>query len=257
MIDDSLDLFRDLADSSELAPTILGIGEVLIPEPAIGTHRLVFQETFVPFQDVTCAVALGYALANRGMIRRVVGQLDAARRDMVDALDLFRAIGDERAIAHGLGRLGNLAAATGEFAEAREQLEECLAIRRRIGDSRGTGLAQANLGNLAVAEGDPPSARVLLEESAAAFRRRGDMWGYGAALGNLASLAIAEADLPLARRQPRGEPGGRPDRPSSPLAGLGTRPAGRRHAARRSSGTGRRDAERGARDLRAAGRPPG
>ena len=66
----------------------------------------------MPFQDVTCAVALGYALANRGMIRRAVGQLDAARRDMVDALDLFRAIGDERAIAHGLGRLGNLAAAT-------------------------------------------------------------------------------------------------------------------------------------------------
>ena len=201
LIDDSLGLFRELADSSDLAPTILGIGEVLIPEPAIGTHRLVFQETFVPFQDVTCAIALGYAMANRGMIRRAVGQLDAARRDMVDALDLFRAIGDERAIAHGLGRLGNLAAATGEFAEARERLEECLAIRRRIGDSRGTGLAQANLGNLAVAEGDPPSARVLLEESAAAFRRRGDMWGYGAALGNLASLAIAEGDLPLARRQ--------------------------------------------------------
>ena len=28
----------------------------------------------MPFQDVTCAVALGYALANRGMIRRVVGR---------------------------------------------------------------------------------------------------------------------------------------------------------------------------------------
>ncbi len=201
LIDDSLGLFRDLADSSELAPTILGIGEILIPEPAIGTHRLVFQETFVPFQDVTCAVALGYALANRGMIRRVVGQLEAAHRDMVDALERFRAIGDERAVAHGLGRLGNLAAATGEFAEAREQLEECLAIRLRIGDSRGTGLAQANLGNLAVAEGDPARARVLLEESAVAFRRRGDMWGYGAALGNLASLAIAEGDLTLAGRR--------------------------------------------------------
>jgi predicted ATPase/DNA-binding SARP family transcriptional activator len=200
MIDDSLAMFRELADSRELAPTILGIGEVLVPQPEIGTDRLVFQETFVPFQDVTCEVAAGYALANRGMIRRVVGELEAATRDMTDALDLFRTIGDERAIAHALGRLGNLATAEGDFAVARERLEACLAIRRRIGDSRGTGLAQGNLGNLAVAEGDPQRARILLEESAAGFRRRGDMWGYGAALGNLASLAIAEGDLGRARR---------------------------------------------------------
>ena len=200
MIDDSLATFRELADSRELAPTILGIGEILVPQPETGTDRLVFQETFVPFQDVTCEVAVGYALANRGMIRRVVGELEAARGDMTAALELFQAVGDERAIAHGLGRLGNLAAASGEFATARDALEECLVIRRRIGDSRGTGLAQGNLGNLAVAEGDMDSARPLFEESAAAFRRRGDMWGYGAALGNLASLAIAEGDIDRARR---------------------------------------------------------
>ncbi|MEP6638282.1 MAG: tetratricopeptide repeat protein [Chloroflexota bacterium] len=200
MIEESLALFGELTDTGELAPTILGIGEILVSEPEIGTDRLVFQETFVPFQDVTCEIAVGYALANRGMIRRVLGDLEAARLDMTAALELFRAIGDERAIAHGLGRLGNLAAAAGQFAEAREWLEACLAIRSQIGDSRGTGLAQGNLGNLAVAEGDPASAHLPLEESAAAFRRRGDMWGYGAALGNLASLAIAEGDLGQARR---------------------------------------------------------
>lgn len=200
MIDESLALFRALADTGDLAPTILGIGEILVPQSETGTDRLVFQETFVPFQDVTCKVAVGYALANRGMIRRVVGQAEPARHDMTAALELFRAIGDERAVAHALGRLGNLATAAEEFASAREWLEECLAIRRRIGDSRGTGLAQGNLGNLAMAEGDTGRARVQFEESAAAFRRRGDMWGYGSALGNLASLAIVEGDLATARR---------------------------------------------------------
>jgi predicted ATPase len=201
MIDDSLATFGELAGTRDLAPTILTIGEILVPQPETGTDRLVFQETFVPFQDVTCEAAVGYALTNRGMIRRVVGELEPARHDMTAALELFRTIGDERAIAHGLGRLGNLATATGEFATARAWLEECLAIRRRIGDTRGTGLAQGNLGNLAIAEGDHASAHLLFEESAAAFRRRGDMWGFGAALGNLASLAIAQGDMGLARRR--------------------------------------------------------
>jgi predicted ATPase/DNA-binding SARP family transcriptional activator len=199
LINESLDLFL-AADNAELAPTMLDIGEILVPQPETGSVRMTFQETFVPFQGVACGVAVGYALANRGMISRLAGDLDGARRDMSDALDRFRAIGDERAIAHALGRLGNLATASGEYARARELLEECLEIRRRIGDSRGTGLAQGNLGNLAMVEGDLARARSLLDESAAAFRRRGDMWGYSSALGNLASLAITTGDIGKARQ---------------------------------------------------------
>lgn len=201
LIDESLNLFRRLSETTELAPTMLDIGEILVPQPETGSVRMVFQETFVPFQSIACHLAVGYVLANRGMFARLAGDLDRARRDMNEALDLFRSSGDERAIAHALGRLGNLAKEAGEFAPARELLEECLAIRLRIGDSRGTGLAQGNLGNLAIAEGDPARARLLLEESAAAFRRRGDMWGYGAELGNLANLEISIGDIAQARRQ--------------------------------------------------------
>jgi tetratricopeptide (TPR) repeat protein len=134
------------------------------------------------------------------MMSRVSGDLDGAMRDTKESLDLFRTIGDERAIAHALGRLGNLSIAVGEYAHARGLLEECLAIRDAIGDTRGTSLAQGNLGNLAIAEGDLARAQVLLDDSAIAFRRRGDMWGYGSALGNLASLALARDDVREARR---------------------------------------------------------
>ncbi|MGZ8514748.1 MAG: ATP-binding protein, partial [Candidatus Limnocylindrales bacterium] len=199
-IDQSLELFL-AADSDELAPTMLDIGEILVPQPETGSVRMTFQETFVPFQGVACGVAVGYALANRGMMSRLAGDLDGARHDMSDALERSRAIGDERAIAHALSSLGNLATAAGEYARARELLEECLEIRRRIGDSRGTGLAQGNLANLAMVEGDLSRARSLLDESAAAFRRRGDMWGYSSALGNLASLAIATGDIGTARQR--------------------------------------------------------
>jgi predicted ATPase/DNA-binding SARP family transcriptional activator len=200
LIDQSLTLFRALSQTTELTPPMLDLGEILIAQPETGAPRMVFQETFAPFQDIATRTAVGYVLANRGMMRRVAGDFEEAVRDIEESLDLFRTIGDERAIAHALGRLGNLATAEGEFAQARDLLEECLAIRRRIGDSRGTGLAEGNLGNLAVAEGDLARAQALLDDSSTAFRRRGDMWGYGAALGNLASLALANGDIGEARR---------------------------------------------------------
>jgi tetratricopeptide (TPR) repeat protein len=195
LIDQSLTLFRALPQTTELTPPMLALGEILVPQAETGTLRMAFQETFAPFQDVSSRTAVGYVLANRGMMRRVSGDLDGAMRDIEECLALFRAIGDERAIAHALGRLGNLATAMGELALARDLLEECLAIRGRIGDSRGTGLAEGNLGSLAIAEGDLDRAQALLDESATAFGRRGDMWGYGSALGNLASLALTKGDV--------------------------------------------------------------
>ena len=200
LIDESLILFRALPQTRELTPPMLDLGEILVPQPETGALRMAFQETFAPFQDVASRTAVGYVLANRGMMRRVSGDLGGAMRDMEESLELSRAIGDERAVAHALGRLGNLATAAGELAQARDLLEECLAIRHRIDDSRGTGLAQGNLGNLAIAEGDLARAQALLDDSATAFGRRGDMWGYGSALGNLASLALAKGDIGEARR---------------------------------------------------------
>ena len=200
LIDESLALFRALAQTSNVTPPMLDLGEILVPQPETGVVRMVFQETFAPFQDVATRTAVSYVLANRGMMRRVSGDLEGATRDMEESLELSRAIGDERAVAHALGRLGNLATAAGELAQARDLLEECLVIRHRIGDSRGTGLAQGNLGNLAIAEGDLVRAQALLDDSATAFGRRGDMWGYGSALGNLASLALANGDVGQARR---------------------------------------------------------
>jgi predicted ATPase len=200
LIDESLNLFRRLPQTRELTPPMLDLGEILVPQPETGAMRMAFQETFAPFQDVATRTAVGYVLANRGMMRRMSGDLEGAMRDMEESLEVSRAIGDERAIAHALGRLGNLATAVGEFAQARDLLGECLAIRRRIGDSRGTGLAEGNLGNLAIAEGDLAGAQVLLDDSATAFGRRGDMWGFGSALGNLASLALANGDVRQARR---------------------------------------------------------
>jgi predicted ATPase/DNA-binding SARP family transcriptional activator len=199
LLDRSLALFESLGGDNDLAPPMLDLGEILVPQPKTDSVRMVFEETFAPFQDVPCRTAAGYVLANRGMIARAAGDGDYARTCFESSLERFEAIGDDRAIGQALGRLGNLATAQGDFTRARELLDESLAIRHRIGDARGATMTEAGLGNLATAEGDFTRAHRLLEASAATFERRGDMWGYTAALGNLANLAQVQGDLEQAR----------------------------------------------------------
>jgi tetratricopeptide (TPR) repeat protein len=196
----SLDMFRALTGEQELAPPMLDVGEILMPQPESGGVRMVFVETFAPFQDVQCRTAAGYVLANQGMLDLAMGDHARARARMEESLALFEAIGDERAIGQTLGRLGILATAEGDLPRARESLTESLEVRRRIGDTRGMTLATSSLGNVATAEGDYARARELLDDSVTTFRRRGDLWGYASALGNRANLALAEKDDAAARR---------------------------------------------------------
>ena len=200
LLTESLRVFRTLGESSELAPPMLDVGEFLVPEPETAGLRIVFQETFSSFLDVPCSTAVGYVLANLGMIARSAGDHPRARSYLEEALAVFEALDDERAIGHALGRLGNLATAEGDHGRARGLLERSIEIRRRIKDWRGMTLAESNLGNLAAAEGDLETAAALLERTADTFRRRVDRWGYAATLGNLASVALARGDRADARR---------------------------------------------------------
>ena len=181
-----------------MAPSMLDIGEIVVPRAGVAV-RMAFQETFTPFHDIACRTAVGYVLANRGMMSRVSGDLDGAVRDTKESLG-----SSARSATSGRSRTpsGGWAISPSPWASTRKRAGCSRNASRSdaIGDTRGTSLAQGNLGNLAIAEGDLARAQVLLDDSAIAFRRRGDMWGYGSALGNLASLALARGDLDAARR---------------------------------------------------------
>jgi predicted ATPase/DNA-binding SARP family transcriptional activator len=199
LMTESIAAFEAATPDHPPTPQVLDLSEVVLPEPATGGERLVFQETFGSFRDVPPRVGASYARANRGVLARLSGNVDAAAADLETSLAEFRELGDERAIAHTIARLGNLAAQTGDEARARQMLLECLEIRRRLGDSRGVSLAQSNLGNLEAASGRFDRADDLLTEAAAAFSRRGDAWGLASTLANAASLALARGDPEGAR----------------------------------------------------------
>jgi predicted ATPase/DNA-binding SARP family transcriptional activator len=202
LIDAAIEAFQHAANGAASdAPTIdyLNVGEFVVREPATGRHRLVFEETFGPFRDVSAAVGAASARANRGAMLRIIGDPIGARENLEAALAEFEALGDERGRAQTLGRLGCLAVSLDAIEEGRRTLTESLEIRVRLGDSRGVGLTETNLARLETLSGAFDRAEELLTSALGAFRRRGDTWAIPAALANLASLATHRGALAEAR----------------------------------------------------------
>jgi tetratricopeptide (TPR) repeat protein len=191
LIVESVAAFRELAGSAETIPAPLSVNEIR----GLGRRRTVFEDTFQPFVEVTCAPALGYALANRAGIRRECGDPERARELLDEALRHFASHGDERGQADMLVRLAHLEVAEGAPPEARSHVELALELRRRMSDRRGVGMALAGLGLVETAAGDFGRAEQQLAEARDIFRRAGDRWGLTSALWNTADLAVARGEL--------------------------------------------------------------
>jgi predicted ATPase len=119
-----------------------------------------------------------------------LGDYDAARRHVREALDIFEGIGDERGVATALNELGVLASYESDFAEARRLLEESLAIKRTLGDDWLIANAFVNLGNVAGWGGDHALGYELHVESLALFEKTGERMGVAIANHNLAGAAL-------------------------------------------------------------------
>ena len=119
-----------------------------------------------------------------------LGDYDAARGHVREALGIFEELGDERGMATALNELGVVASYEGDFAEARRLLEESLAIKRTLGDDWLIANAFVNLGNVAGWGGDHSRGYELHAESLALFEKVGERMGIAIATHNLAGSAL-------------------------------------------------------------------
>jgi predicted ATPase/DNA-binding SARP family transcriptional activator len=97
--------------------------------------------------------------------------------------------------AAALNGAATFAAHQGETARAREQWNEALEIYRARGDEDEVARCVAELGSVAVAEGDLERARVLYEDAVERFDRLGHRVRESVALSNLAAIADQDDDL--------------------------------------------------------------
>jgi predicted ATPase len=192
----SLATFRELAGSGERIPSLVNVAEM----PAGGTGLrpamwIVFEDTLLPFAEISCEAAAGYVLANRAGIARRLGDADRAHALLDESAAIFAREADDRGRATVLIRRAYLELSGGDPDAARTGFEEGLALRRRLNDRRGIGLALCGLGLIETSVGRFDEAGRVLGEALALFRRAGDRWGLASALWRTADLEVARGRL--------------------------------------------------------------
>jgi predicted ATPase len=191
--------FAALGDPDETVPALFSVAQIAVQDPGAPGLRLVFEDTLLPFAEVSAAVAAGYVLLNWGNVARAADDPDRARGLLAEALERFERAGSEAGRADVWARLANLTLAEGDVAAATELFERARTLRIRRGDRRGAALALAGLGHAAVAAGDYARAETLLREAADTFRRAGDRWGLASTLWRTAELEQARDRLDRAK----------------------------------------------------------
>ena len=107
--------------------------------------------------------AAAFATSVAGEAALLAGDLDAARRDLTDALEMHTELGADMGRSHALQRLAELELIVGEPAEARRLLRRALLIARWT--PLASHLLQRIYGTLVAAAPDSEAAIAVVEES--------------------------------------------------------------------------------------------
>ena len=188
---ESFALFGDLVESEEPVPALVNVAEMIRPDSASPGLHLAFEDTLLPFADISCRVAAGYVLVNWANVVRSAGRDAEARARLAEGLAHFEAVGSDQGRADGWARLANLELAEGRLDEATDLFERARGMREELGDRRGLALALVGLGQVATGVGEHERAADLLRDALATFRRAGDRWGLVATLWRIADLELA------------------------------------------------------------------
>jgi predicted ATPase/class 3 adenylate cyclase len=127
------------------------------------------------------------------------GRHREAERFATEALELYRASGDEEGVQSSLNNLATLAVSAGDTAGARKAFEESIELAARRGDRWGEALTGSNLGYLALTLDDLAGAERHLRASVGLLRELGAREETAIPLQNLGFVALRRGDLGAAR----------------------------------------------------------
>jgi len=137
----SLLLYRELADAQGTARTLSSLGIVAFAEDDVAAARALFAECEALCRELGDPAGLPMALNNRGVLEKVAGHHELAARCFRDCVELSRAGGQMRWLSLALVNLGWVLLALAEDVEARAATTE------------GVLLCQANGLHLVLAHG--------------------------------------------------------------------------------------------------------
>jgi DNA-binding NarL/FixJ family response regulator len=135
----------------------------------------------------------GIAQFSIGHVARVRGDYAAARGHHAVAIRVFEALGDDHWLANTHHDLGLAAYYEGDLVTAREHYDVTLALSEGLGDEHSIASALNDLGELAFLRGQLDEARSLQGASLTIARRIDDRKLIAMAFGALAGIAVAQS----------------------------------------------------------------
>jgi predicted ATPase/class 3 adenylate cyclase len=140
-------------------------------------------------------------LSTLSMTRLPSGDVLGARECELEALAMFRKLGEQVGEVIGLLHLGQIDAYSGEDERARETLEQCLALSRTIKHQEVEGECELMLAELAFEQSDSGRARAMFQHSLTICREAGDKRGEARAMRWLGKADLLDGDLAGARQR--------------------------------------------------------
>ena len=135
---EALPLFRELGDQSSVGRTLWGLGNGYYFDREYPTAKVTLEESHAVFRTIDDRFGLGWALHTHGLVSLKMGDIEAARKDFLEAIELFKEGGDVSGMVLQLDNLSQVIRADGDPGTA-TRLASAARVHQR---STGTGIGQ-------------------------------------------------------------------------------------------------------------------
>jgi predicted ATPase/DNA-binding SARP family transcriptional activator len=162
LLQESLDLYRELGDEEGIARATAELGAVAIAHQDLDRAAALYGEAVPLFRSQGKLSRVAASLGNLGTIAHMRRDFETAVVYYVDAIDASRQAGDEDGAAVNFHNLGRSELARGRPEEGLAALRESLTIARRLGYREVIAYCLGGLAELAMLEDAAiPAARLL------------------------------------------------------------------------------------------------
>ena len=173
LLQESLDLYRELGDEEGVARATAELGGVAIAQVDLDRAAALYEECVPLLRNQGNLSRLAVAFGNLGTIAHMRGDHETAVAYYDDAIECSRSAADEDGVAVNLHNLGRSEIALGRADRGGDALRESLAIGQRLGYREVIAYCLGGFAELAMSEDDAFRAAKLLGASENLFAEIG------------------------------------------------------------------------------------
>lgn len=166
----SLEIQKKLQNLEGIAILQINLGQVYVDcadqDPRLlSTAIQLFNDSLIKSKMMHHQEAMAGALSNIGIVQGLLGDFDAAGKNLDEALVIYTQINLQEAVADTYVSLGRLAAEQKDWNKAEKLLKNSLAIYKAVSSPDGPVTAYTNLGTVYKYRGDLDHARQMYEKA--------------------------------------------------------------------------------------------